>query len=457
MSRALAVGRLVLLVGVPALAGFAVAGATGAMVAGAAVVAGLLPSRRPGAAVAMAACVALAAAALATVLEQTPGQAPLSLSYPLDRPLAADLGAIAGILLLAAVVTIGAAERADEPAPDPEPAPGGAPVVPLGRRDGVVVLGVLLLAVVLRVATAPTAASRSWEAAVDAVRAGSALVPAGAALLAPVPLVVGAFTPGGWGTAVVVTGVVVVALVLVLAVRVGPGRRDPHVVVAAGALAAVLPGLVGLALPEALAAAGAVAAVVLAEPGRVRPARGAAAGLAAAGAALARPDAVVVLPVLLTWLVVAGAGPSGRVPRRVVRSSWAAVGAWALVLGPWLAWAQGRAGTWLPAESLGAARTAPGGVLGTVLSLAVLVLAGLAVARARRARQAVALLPLVALPAWCLAVALPVGLDHGGLLSWSAPFVVVLAAGPLALGSSAVLARYRPAPARGEASAASSP
>lgn len=454
MSRVLAAGRLVVLVGVPALAGFAMAGATGAMVAGAAVVAGLLPSRRPGAAVAMAACVALAAAALATVLEQTPGQAPLSLSYPLDRPLAADLGAIAGILLLAAVVTVGAAERREAPVPDPEP--DGAPAVPVGRRDGLVVVGLLVLAAVLRVVTAPTAASRSWEAAVDVVRTGGALVPAGADLLAPLPLVAGAFTPGGWGAALVVGGVAVVALVLVLAVRVGPGRRDPHVVVAAGALAAVLPGLVGLALPEVLAAAGAVAAVVLAEPGRVRPARAAAAGLAAAGAALARPDAVVVLPVLVTWLVVAGAGPSGRLPRRVVRSAWAAVGAWALLVGPWIAWAQGRAGTWLPAESLGASRTTPGGLLAAVLSLAVLALAVLAVARARQARQVVALLPLVALPAWCLAVALPVGLDHGGLLSWSAPFVVVLAAGPLAAGSAAVLARYRPAPARGEASAASS-
>jgi len=414
--------RRALLVLVLAGVGYAVAGLTGALVAGAAVIAGLLPAERPGRSVALGAVVLLAAAAVATILEAPIDGASVSLSFPLEREYAADLGAAAGILLLAAVVTSALAERAEAPAASTSASGGSSPPArALGGwgREALVLVGAFLL----RVFAAPAAVPDALGPLIDGVRSGDGLRVVGTDLLAPVPVLLAAFGPGGGRAAAVVAGTAAVGLAMALARRSAPPGVDPdRVAILAGAVAAALPAVWGVGGPEALASAGVVGAVLLARPSLIDPGRAAGAGLLAGLAALARPDALVVLPVLVAWVLVAG-----RPTRRARRSLAWLGGAAAAVLVPWLLWAHGDTGRWLIAASLGPApdRWGPIGVAAVVTGVATLVVLVVACTRTFRGRLAV-MLPLVALPAWCAAMTLLEGLGHGAPLSWAGPLAAVV-------------------------------
>ena len=438
--RAPQAGFEVLLVLVAVAIGYVVAGITGALVAGSAMVAGRLPSERPGAAVAMAACVLLAGAALATVLVDLPGRTPVSLAYPLRRELASDLGAAAGILLFAAIVTAGRAERSREPAPAAS-SPGRAeePSRRWSMAMALVAGSVVLVTSVVRLLGAPAALPASLQPVVEAVASGRALVAEPVGLVAPAAPVLAALAPGGAQGVLVGVGVGVVALVWLLAQR-GSGRTvtegvpgGPKAAISAAAVAAVLPALWLLDLRSALVAAAAVGVVLLADPREVNLTRGAMAGLLAGGAVLARPDAVVLAPVAATWLLVAFRR-GGRPSRRQVRAAWVVMAAWLVVLACWASVVHGQTASWNPLVTAGPSGDLDVAAIVVVAALVVnLVAIGLAGSLLRgRPTDLVSLLPLVVLPVWASASAALGGFDPARLRSWGAPFVAVLAGWRLA-------------------------
>jgi len=449
----LGLGRELLLVVVVAALGFFAAGLTGALVAGAAVIAGRLPSERPGASVAMASFVLLAAAAVASVLEAVPGERPLTLAFPLQRELAGDLGAAAGILLLAAVVTSALAERADEPAPtstheDGDTMPPWRPLVTVG--------GLFVVAFVIRLVAAPAAVASSVDPVVEAVAAGQALVVGDLGLVAPAAPVLAAFWPGGGSAAVVALGVVLAAISALLATRLvapeEPSEARTAGVVAVAAVAAMLPSLWLLDLAGLLAGLAAAAAVLLAEPRRATPGRGVGAGVVAGLAVLAAPEAVVLGPLLVVWLLLPRVrrGRVARRPaRRQVRAAWATGLAWGVALVLWALVVHEQAGGWNPLRSPGPASEVSVGAGGLLLVLALdaaAVVAAVVWVWGRR-RSVRALLPLVVLPVWCLLAGALVsgGVVSGGAagpLGWGSPFVAVLAGWQLAAWSGAPLRRF---------------
>lgn len=425
-----------LLVALSALAGYVVAGLTGALVAGAAVVAGRLPSERPGAAVAMAGCVLLAGAAVASVVEEVPGRSPVSLAFPIRRPVAADLAAAAGVLLFAAVVTAALAERS------PRPAAGADPQrEPRARRawqGSAALLGVGVVAFVVRLVAAPAALAAALDPVVESVAAGRTLLVDEVGLVAPAGPVLAALAPGGGSGVLVAVGVLVVGFVARYAAcgepdvshRLRPVGGVPVEALAAGAVAAVLPSLWLLDLPGALAAAGALGAVALADPRRTTVGRAVTAGLLAGLIVLARPDTAVVGPVLVGWLV-APLLVRRRASRRLVRSAWAVLAAWVGVLGCWSVAVHGQTGGWSPFVGAGPDLDVGGGTTGgavavvLVLDLLAVTIAGFAVRR--RGRHLLAVLPLVLLPVWAAGIEVVGGGEVPELLSWGAPFVAVLA------------------------------
>lgn len=438
-------GRIVLLV-VVALLGYAVAGPTGCLVAGAAVLAGLLPAERPGAPVAMAAFVLLAAAALATVVEATPGPQSLSLSFPLEREVANDLGAAAGILLLAAVVISAVAERPDQPTSPAEPVPEGDALPP--RWSLLVGGAVLLVAFLVRLVGAPAALDPGLDGVVAAISGGRDVTAGDVGLVPPAAPVLAALWPGGGGAALLAAGVLLVVLVAVLAHRTAPSRlvaSPVQVAIAASVLAALLPAMWLLDLAAVVAAAVAVASVLLALPARITGGRAVAAGALAAAGVLARADVVVLGPVLVLWLLL-DRRRSARTPARQVRAAAMLAAAWVVGLGSWTMVVRGATDGSNPLRSFGehAGGTDLGGlalVAVLLLDAGVVLLAALGVRRAPR--PLVRVLPLVVLPPWCVLAGLVLGGGIVGALSWGAPFVVVLASWPLAAWSRAAWAARR--------------
>jgi hypothetical protein len=421
--------------------GYVVAGVTGALVGGAAMVAGRLPSDRPGAAVAMAGCFLLAGAALATVLEVNPGDEPVSLSFPLRREVASQLAAAAGILLFAAVVTAALAERSAHAAPEPPRSERDRP--PRWWRVPAAAAVVGVVAFVVRLVGAPAPLAVGLDPVVASVAAGRTLVVDGVGLVAPAGPVLAALAPGGASGVLVAAGVLLVVLVGLLAAR-GPGRGrragvavdgggslvEALPVLAAGAVAALLPSLWLLDLPAALAGVGAVVAVLLADPRRISTGRAVAAGVVAGLVVLARPDAAVVGPVLLVWLL-APLARRRRPSRRDVRAAWALAGGWLATLACWATVVHGQTGGWNPFVGAGPDVDVARGVGG--LGVAVVLLLDLAAVAAAAATvrtlgaRALGLLPLVVLPVWAAVVELLAGGEAAQVLSWGAPFVAVLA------------------------------
>jgi len=112
-------------------------------------------------------------------------------------------------------------------------------------------------------------------------------------------------------------------------------------------VAAVIPSLWGQQLPEALCALFVTLALVFAMPARITRARAVLAGACLGAAALARPEAIVVIPVVVVWLL---ANLGGRVLGRVALVVMACVA----LLAPWQVRVHETFGTWAPTTGLGA-------------------------------------------------------------------------------------------------------
>lgn len=337
------VGRLagILLLAV----GFVIGGLFGLVVMASAV---LADRRRPGqgpALAALAATVLLGLAGVSSVVGGTPDASELSPAFAADRELAAAAALAAGVCAVFAVVGAGLSERARR---DPVSAR-------IDRRsltaDAVAAAGALVLAalaLLVRMALAPEPLRPDFLELVANLRLGNGYVrgvaPAldATAMHPPLAPVVAAIFPG------IVKQVHVVVSVLVVLVTAGVGRRLGGIrgAVGAGVTATFLPSLWGQQLPEALAALGVVTAVLSVWPDRPAVTRAALGGSCLAMAALARPEAIVAVPVVVAWMA--------------IRTRWntpsvIACACTAIVLvGPWLLWTQDRFGVVQPSTSLGA-------------------------------------------------------------------------------------------------------
>ena len=331
------VGGRLLVVGI----GYLVGGLFGAVVAMAAIVA--LETEPPGT-VAWTAAATLVAAAAATVLQRWPNDH-VDSSFATDRSLAAALGQAAAILAFIAVVWAARAERS-APRPHERVRRPALPITRVHVGTAALVGTVGLVAWVVRVVFAPAAMPPGYSGSVEALQAGDGFI---TAARPPLAAVVAALAPVAPDLLIVAVTGATVAVVAVLAGRVG-GRRTA---VVAGLLAAVLPSVWGQQLPEALAALGVAGALSWAWPDRLSPGRAVLAGLAMAAATLARPEAALLVPVVLLWLF--AARPTER------RGHWrgealAAVVLAAFVVGyaPWATWVASEHGTFLPSTNLGA-------------------------------------------------------------------------------------------------------
>ena len=338
--------------------GFLIAGPMGALVAILALVA---IDVEPTGAVPRAAAVALALAAITTVVEEWPGS-DFDLRFATDRPLAGALAQSAAVLAVVSVLVGIRRERASVPART-----AGAPrrrltSEQLGSVWTSAAVGVVAgVALLTRAVGTPSALPFDYGPALTALRSGRWMQTASHPPLASVVAALGP-VPGRWSA--MVATLVTAGVVTALGFRLG-GRR---VGLACAVLAAVLPSIWGQQLPESLAALGVVGGVAWAWPDRLDARRGALAGCALGLAALARPEAVLAVPVVIAWVVVR-AGTWRLRAGTVTATAVLVLVALTTVL-PWSIWVRDEFGTRLPSTNLGrtlAGATAPGSQHGALL------------------------------------------------------------------------------------------
>ncbi len=271
----------------------------------------------------------LATAAVGSVLGAWPGPDSLRQSFAADRPWGAAAGLAAGVSLLVAVARAARSDRALSPAA-PQPADHAA----LRERIGpwLPCAAVTVLAGAVSLAVAPAALPDGARAAAEALRAGQGFLHApGATRYPPAALVVAAAFPSALGAALAATTAATAAATLVLGTRLG-GRRTG---ILAGLVVAALPLVWAQPLPGALAGLTVVTALLLAWPDRLTAARAVTAGALLAVGTLARPEALIVLPVAVVWIIVWPAPVSSGT---TLARAGTVLGA--AVLGLWL-WASG--------------------------------------------------------------------------------------------------------------------
>ena len=345
----------------------------------------------------------LVLAALGSVLGAWPGADSLRQSYADDRSWAATAGLAAGVALLVAVARAARADRA--PAAALPPATDTAPL-PARLAPWLPVAGVAALAAVVSLLLAPDAATDGLRTGAEALRAGQGLR---TGAQPPLALVAVAAFPaaGAWllaGLAAATAGATTA-----LGARLA-GRRAGLL---AGALTAVLPLVWDQRLPGAAAGLLVVAAVLLAWPDRVTVARAGVAGGLLVLAALARPEAALVVPVLAAWLALWPEAGNRR-SRESGLAALLVVAVAGLVLAA--SAVHGATGDWFAGTA--AAPLWPAGGPGPVVHLLDLLALGLAVDEARRRQGAGTLstarhLPWLALPALAVLVGVATLGDHG--------------------------------------------
>ncbi|MFN8038167.1 MAG: glycosyltransferase family 39 protein [Acidimicrobiales bacterium] len=406
----------------------------------------------PGRPVAFGAFIVLVGAAVATVLEVVPGANDPTLTFAANRPLAGNAGNVAAALLAVAVVLFAVVERPVDRAARWRPARRAGAVIADARRrlaaDRSLVLAgatIGVVALAIRVVAAPPPLSTAAQQITRNLRSGSGyltVIDGRAVLLTdhpPLAPLVGAFAPGGPRLVQLVVGVLAVALVWRLARRIA----GPSAALVAGTVAAVAPALWDQQLPMVLAGAALVGAVLLADPERLDGRRAVAGGLALAAAGLARPEALVAVPVVAAWVLLVDRHRDepplddrrepevGRGSRGALVAVLVAVPAVAFV--PWVRVVASAVGLPLPLGSLGALVAEPGAagrlpsLLGAAAGLVLVVLTLLAVGRdldgwLDRGRR---WLPVLVLPAAALAVGAISG-GRAGLLGWGAPLATVV-------------------------------
>ncbi|MEZ5142817.1 MAG: glycosyltransferase family 39 protein [Acidimicrobiales bacterium] len=309
-----------------------------AIVAGFVIVATLFYRDDPGRPVAFGAFLVLVGAALATVLEAGGPNGDPTLSFATDRPLAAQAGNVAGALLAVAVVMFAVVERPSQAAPRWLPATSArasrrdlARRVAAARTWAAPAATIGVVAAVIRVVAAPPALSGAVAELADRVRSGTGYVVTvdGRAVAAtdhpPLAPVLAAFWPVGPRLLALLCSLALVVAVAAVAHRFG-GRRAALL---AAAVAAVAPSLWDQQLAVLAAGLAVTVAVLLADPERLDLRRAVGAGVLAGLAGLARPEALLAVPVLAGWIALG--------PRR--RDTWrgvaAVVAVAAAVVLPW--------------------------------------------------------------------------------------------------------------------------
>lgn len=312
----------------------------------------------------------LATAAVGSVVGAWPGPDSLRQSFAADRPWGAAAGLAAGVSLLVAVARAARSDRALTPAAPP---PTETPA--LGERIGpwLPYAAITALAATVSLLCAPDALPTAARAAADALRAGEGFVRSAGGTTTrypPAALVVAAVFPSATAATLAVAAAATAVATAVLGVRLA-GRR---VGILAGVVAAALPFVWDQRLPGALAGLAVVTALLLAWPDRLTGARAATAGGLLAVAALARPEALLVLPVAVVWIMVWPApAPSGSTLARAATLLGTAV----VGLGLWASRAEGAADGWWAAAATWPASvgTGPGAVARVALDVAAAALA----------------------------------------------------------------------------------
>lgn len=431
-------------------------GASFAIIGGGLVIATFSYRIDPGRPAAMGAFLLAVGAALATVVEFRPQSGDPTLLFATNRPGASTAGNMAGALFTVAAIMFGLTERA--PAPRVvEPLVGPVRIVQAAVRrvdraaliDIVTIGGAVVVGVVLRVALGVEAVPAASEGLVRNLEVGlgygtTTISPGPTGLdVAPLGPVVAAYGPLGARVSLVVTGMAVVLLTSVLARRWRGAEAGRFAAVAA----ALLPAVWDAPLSVMLAAACVLGALIVwyplgaattvgtpddftsSSPGQ---GRGFATGILVGLAIVSRPDAILVVPVL-----VMAASLGSRHSSVVRQATITMVAAAALVVSPWvnLLWTHGSAP--LLAASWRAWISDPGpqhGMPAVIIlaSNAVLVVAGMLagpqhLARSPLVRQRGVSLPLVLLVAGSIMVGAG-AIDDRGLFSWAAPVAVVLVA-----------------------------
>ncbi len=398
---------------------------------------------------AMGAFVLFVAAAIATVVEDRPGVGDPTLAFAAQRPIASALGTTAGALFTVAVVVFSISERPREAAPTQQRLVGPArwlrsTVTDFRTTDlgsmlpPILIVGVI--ATMLRIVLGPGPVPSSLAGMVGNIRTGVgfAMVPGRPASavgdVAPLGVVVGAFSPFGDRVALLVVGLAIILVAARLAYR-WRGRRAA---VASATLAALLPACWDAPLGVSLAALFVLVAVQLAWwPDGLTDDRGRGFGLGVCVglAVLARPDAAVLIPaILMGWwytnrLTVERVGPTGSALR------WMAVAS-VVVVAPWLnyVWSNFNGvlvegGVRSLVADPGSSHRQPGPLVVAIDLVAILsvVLVG-----SRRLNQSVAFalrrtwpaVVMVVLIGASVAMSIARPFDRG-LLSWAAPLVAL--------------------------------
>lgn len=148
--------------------------------------------------------------------------------------------------------------------------------------------------------------------------------------VAPLGPVIAVATPVSAEVALLAVTVLIALAAVRLARRFGVGSE---VAAGAGVAAAVVTGAAGQGLSGALATLLVTTGLIWVWPARISTGRAAVAGLCFGGAALARPQAFLVVMAAVAWLV-AGLGDW----RRAVLPSALVVGTSLVALWPWLRW-----------------------------------------------------------------------------------------------------------------------
>ena len=323
-------------------AGGLIGGIPGALVAAAALAYARRYSTSRLAGFALGALSLAAVATVATVVVSHPGPRP---GFATKGP-EAWLGLAGSVLAVVALVSIAAHERALSP-PRAHPstrfdvAAFAASVLTAVPMLDVLAAAFLIRALTISAPMRPGAADlvANLRSGVGYVR-GAGAHAAATALYAPLAPMVAAATSGGTDVVVVLLSVGTVLAVARLALTFG----GKHASLAAAAVAAVLPSMWGQQLPETLAALLVTLGLVFSMP--VRPRRAAFAGVCLGAAALARPEAILLVPIAVAWQLLSIRG-------RAAKSVAALAVAAAVVLAPWELYVHRTFGTWAPTTSLG--------------------------------------------------------------------------------------------------------
>jgi hypothetical protein len=330
-----------------AAGGFLIGGLLGLVVVIAALL-GMSKSTGPRQAAA-AACGFLVLAALATILEAPLGGQDLSLGYATSRPVAAAAARLAGLALLVAILASAREERSpfalDSPAPRSPSLEVRARRLIASASPALPYAAAVALAAAVRGLTGPGSLSPASVSPVENLQAGLGYaVGTGERLpsaIQPLGPMVAAFAPFSVGAAALVAS----CLAVLAAMRLGRRLAGRRAAAAVGLLTAPLMVVASPRLDHALAAALVGAGLVLAWPTDLTFQRAVGAGLCLAGAGLARPEAILVVPLVALWA-------AAVLGRRAMRSMLFLVGAVIVATTPWLVWLQQRFDEWLPGAAV---------------------------------------------------------------------------------------------------------